>query len=133
MPIPSASSCANPEGLFLDYLPFARPTIDEAMIAAVADTLRGRWIASGPHVLAFEKALGEYVGGRPVRVLTSATGAMQVALELIDVEPASRNMDLAQAGAAVTSKTKALLPTHYNAPIDPDALAALARRHRLRV
>jgi len=149
----------------LDYLPFARPTIDEAMIAAVADTLRGRWIASGPHVLAFEKALGEYVGGRPVRALTSATGAMQVALELIgvgpgdevitpaqsffatanviertgattvfvDVELASRNMDLAQAEAAVTSKTKALLPTHYNAPIDPDALAALARRHKLRV
>ena len=37
------------------------------------------------------------------------------------------------AQAAVTSKTKALLPTHYNAPIDPDALAALARRHQLRV
>ena len=63
-----------------DFLPFARPTIDEAMIAAVADTLRSRWIASGPHVSAFERALSEYVGGRPVRTLTSATAAMQVAL-----------------------------------------------------
>ncbi|HSW84227.1 MAG TPA: DegT/DnrJ/EryC1/StrS aminotransferase family protein, partial [Usitatibacter sp.] len=149
----------------MDYLPFARPTIDEAMIAAVADTLRGRWIASGPHVLAFEKALGEYVGGRPVRTLTSATAAMQVALELIgvgpgdevitpaqsffatanviertgattvfvDVDLATRNMDLAAAEAAVTAKTRVLLPTHYNAPIDPDALASLARRHKLRV
>jgi dTDP-4-amino-4,6-dideoxygalactose transaminase len=149
----------------LDYLPFARPTIDEAMIAAVADTLRGRWIASGPHVLAFEKALGEYVGGRPVRVLTSATAAMQVALELIrvgpgdevitpaqsffatanviertgattvfvDVDLATRNMDLGAAEAAVTAKTRVLLPTHYNAPLDPDALASIARRHKLRV
>jgi dTDP-4-amino-4,6-dideoxygalactose transaminase len=149
----------------LDYLPFARPTIDEAMIAAVSDTLRGRWIASGPHVQAFERALGDYVGGRPVRTLTSATAAMQVALELIgvgpgdevitpaqsffatanviertgattvftDVDLATRNMDMGQAAAAVTSATRVLLPTHYNAPIDPAPLAALARRHGLRV
>src|SRR6185369_8231152 len=160
MPIPSASSCANPEGLSLDYLPFARPTIDEAMIAAVADTLRSRWIASGPQVLAFEKALSEYVGGRPERTLTSATGAMQVALELIgvgpgdevitpaqsffatanmieragattvfvDVDLATRNLDFAQAHAAVTPKTRALLPTHFNAPIDPAALDGFRRR-----
>jgi dTDP-4-amino-4,6-dideoxygalactose transaminase len=148
-----------------DFLPFARPTIDEAMIAAVADTLRGRWIASGPQVAAFESALSELVGGRPVRTLTSATAAMQIALELIgigagdevitpaqsffatanmiersgattvfvDVELATRNIDLAQAQAAVTPRTRALLPTHFNAPLDPDALAAFAARNRLRV
>ena len=149
----------------MDSLPCARPTIDEAMIAAVADTLRGRWIASGPHVQAFERALGDYVGGRPVRTLTSATAAMQVALELVgvgpgdevitpaqsffatanvieragattvftDVDLATRNMDLDQAAAAVTPATRVLLPTHYNAPLDPAPLAALARRHGLRV
>ena len=36
---------------------------------------------------AFERALSEYVGGRPVRVVTSATGAMQVALEMLGVGP----------------------------------------------
>ena len=149
----------------MDYLPFARPTIDEAMIAAVSDTLRGRWIASGPQVQAFENALGEYVGGRPVRSLTSATAAMQVALEMIgvgpgdevitpaqsffatanviertgaatvfvDVELASRNIDIAQADAAVTQRTRVLLPTHYNAPIDPEKLSAFAKRHEVRV
>src|SRR6202007_2767524 len=74
-------------GAVVSYLPFARPTIDEAMIAAVGETLRSRWIASGPQVQAFEKALSDYVGGRPVRTLTSATGAMQVALELGDSGP----------------------------------------------
>lgn len=149
----------------MEFLPFARPTIDEAMIAAVADTLRGRWIASGPHVAAFEQALSEYVGGRPVRAVTSATAAMQLALELIevgpgdevitpaqsffatanvierrgattvfvDVELATRNIDLEQANAAVTPRTRALLPTHFNAPLDPAALAAFAARHRVRV
>ena len=149
----------------MNFLPFARPTIDEAMIAAVADTLRSRWIVTGPRVAAFEKALSERFGGRPVRALTSATAAMQVALELlgigpgdeviipaqsffvtgnvveragatavfVDVSLGSRNIDLVQAEAAVTPKTRLLLPTHYNAPLDPDALEAFARRHKVRI
>jgi dTDP-4-amino-4,6-dideoxygalactose transaminase len=149
----------------LPYLPFARPCIDESMIAGVADTFRSRWIASGPQVAAFEKALSEYVGGRPVRVMTSATGAMQVALEMlgigpgdevitpaqsffatanmiekvgattvfVDVDLATRNLDFAQADAAVTPRTRALLPTHYNAPIDPARLAAFRQRHGVRI
>src|SRR5690349_20901917 len=96
MPIPSASSCANPDGPPLDYLPFARPTIDEATLAAVSDTLRARWIASGPHVQAFEKGLGEYCGGRPVRSLTSATAAVLVALEMIGVGPGDEVITPAQ-------------------------------------
>jgi dTDP-4-amino-4,6-dideoxygalactose transaminase len=58
------------------------------------------------------------------------TGATTV---FVDVDLATRNMDLAAADAAVTAKTRVLLPTHYNAPLDPDALAAIARRHKLRV
>ena len=71
----------------MKFLPFARPTIDEAMIAATADTLRSLWIASGPQVQAFERALSDYHGGRPVRVLTSATAAMEVALQICAIGP----------------------------------------------
>ena len=149
----------------MNFLPFARPTIDEAMIAAVSDTLRSRWIATGPRVAAFEKALSERFGGRPVRALASATAAMQVALELlgigpgdeviipaqsffvtgnvveragatavfVDVNLGSRNIDLAQAAAAVTPKTRLLFPTHYNAPLDPEVLDAFAKRHKVRI
>ena len=148
-----------------DFLPFARPTIDEAMVSAVADTLRSRWIVTGPRVAAFEAALSERFGGRPVRTLTSATAAMQIALELIgvgpgdevitpaqsffatanviertgattvfvDVDLATRNIDLAAADAAATPRTRVLLPTHYNAPLAPEALAAFAKRHGVRV
>jgi dTDP-4-amino-4,6-dideoxygalactose transaminase len=149
----------------VDFLPFARPTIDEAMIAAVADTLRSRWIVTGPRAGAFENELSGRFGGRPVRALTSATAAMQVALELIGIGPGdeviipaqsffvtgnvvercgatavfvdvnlgSRNLDFAQAAAAVTPRTRLLLPTHYNAPLDPDVLDEFARRHKVRV
>lgn len=165
MPSHDPKHCHGESALTPEFLPFARPTIDEAMIAAVGDTLRSRWIASGPRVAAFEAALSGYVGGRPVRVLTSATAAMQVALEMIgvgpgdevitpaqsffatanviertgattvfvDVDLATRNIDMAQAHAAATPRTRALLPTHFNAPLDPQALAEFARRHSVRV
>lgn len=150
----------------VSYLPFARPTIDEAMIAGVADVLRSKWIASGPNVLAFERALADYHGGRPVRVMTSATAALEIALRLAGVGPGdevitsaqtffaavnmivrvgarpvfvdcdlvTRNIDLAQIEAAITPRTKAIVPTHFpGALVDMDALYALARRRGLRV
>ncbi|HEX5343196.1 MAG TPA: DegT/DnrJ/EryC1/StrS aminotransferase family protein, partial [Duganella sp.] len=36
----------------LPFLPFSRPTIDEATITAVGDVLRSGWITSGPKVAA---------------------------------------------------------------------------------
>ena len=71
----------------MGYLPFTRPTIDEETIAGVADVLRSGWIASGPNVKAFEQALSEYLGGRIVRTFTSATGALEVALQVCGIGP----------------------------------------------
>src|SRR5450756_460050 len=67
------------------FLPFSKPTIDEATIASVADTLRSGWITSGPKVLAFEAKLSEYVGGRPVRAFNSGTCTMEIALRIAGV------------------------------------------------
>lgn len=149
----------------MSILPFARPTIDEAMISDVADTLRSLWIATGPQVSLFEKQLSEYVGGRPVITLTSATAALEVALQLIgagpgdeivtpaqnffaaanmiakvgatavfvDVDLVTRNINLDAAEAAITPRSKALLPTDFNAPLDPVRLADIAHRHQLRI
>ena len=63
-----------------DYLPFARPVIEEQAVADVAQVLRSGWIASGPYVAKFESALSSYLGGRKVRTLTSGTAALEVAL-----------------------------------------------------
>ena len=69
----------------MEFLHFSRPTLDAAMIAGVTDTLRSLQLTSGPQVLAFEKALSAYHGGRQVRVLTSATAAMEVALQICSI------------------------------------------------
>ena len=148
------------------YLPFTRPTIDEATIRAVSKVLRSGWITTGPNVQAFEAALSHYVGGRAVRTFTSATGALEVALQVcnvgpgdevivpamtfaatanvvvrlgakpvfVDVELATRNIDLAKAEAAITPRTKAIMPVHFaGLPVNMDALYRLARRKNIRV
>jgi len=71
----------------LPYLPFARPALDEETIAGVAEVLRSGWITTGPQVKNFEAALSHYLDGRPVRVLSSATAALEVALQLCGIGP----------------------------------------------
>ncbi|MDQ2743447.1 MAG: DegT/DnrJ/EryC1/StrS family aminotransferase [Chloroflexota bacterium] len=59
------------------------------------------------------------------------TGATPV---FVDVDPATCLMDVAAAEAAITSRTRALLPVHlYGYIADMDGLMALARRYNLRV
>ena len=150
----------------MDYLPFTKPTLDEATIQGVVEVLRSGWLASGPNVHALEKALSEYLGGRIVRTLTSATGGLEVALQVcgigtgdevitpamsfaatpnvimrvgarpvfVDVDLDTRNIDLNQAEAAITPRTKAIMPVHFSGlPVDMDTLYDLAKRHNLRV
>ena len=148
------------------YLPFARPSIDEESIAGVAEVLRSGWIASGPNVLKFEQALSEYHEGRPARVVTSATAALELALQVAGVGPGAevincamsffaapnmivkvgakpvfvdcdlvtRNIDFDQVEAAMTPRTRAIMPTHFaGLPVDIERLYAVAHKHGLRV
>ena len=59
------------------------------------------------------------------------TGATPV---LADADPRFYTLDPAKAAAAVTSRTRAILPVHlYGQPADMDPIFALAARHDLRV
>jgi len=149
-----------------NILPFSRPTIDEATIAAVADVLRSGWITSGPKAQEFERILSEYFGGRPVRTFNSGTCTMEIALRIAgigagdevittpiswvatanviievgatpvfaDIDPVTRNIDLDKLEAAITPRTKAIIPVYLaGKPVDMDRLYAIAAKHKLRV
>lgn len=75
---------------------FAGPLIDEPTIAGAADVLRSGQIASGPWVDRFEGALSRLCEGRPVRVMTSATAAVEVALQLCAIGPGDEVIACAQ-------------------------------------
>src|SRR5689334_7111218 len=55
-------------------------------------------------------------------------------VKLVDIDPATLNIDLAAVEAAITPRTKAILPVHYaGLAVDMLALLDIARRHGLRV
>lgn len=69
-----------------DFLPFTRPSIDEATIQAVGDVLRSGWITTGPKCRELEEALSTRYNGRPVRLVNSATAALEFALRIAGVQ-----------------------------------------------
>jgi dTDP-4-amino-4,6-dideoxygalactose transaminase len=69
------------------FLPFARPSIGEAEIAEVVGCLESGWLTTGPRVERFERALSEYLGGRPVLALSSATAGLHLALLGMELRP----------------------------------------------
>jgi dTDP-4-amino-4,6-dideoxygalactose transaminase len=71
----------------MSFLPFTRPSLDEESISSAVDSLRSGWLATGPKVARLEEALGEYLGGRPVRCFTSATDGLEIALKVAGVGP----------------------------------------------
>ena len=87
----------------LPALPFARPSLDETTIAGVADVLRSGWITSGPWVRTFEERLSALCGGRPVRAVSSATAAIEIALQLCGIGPGDEVIGSAQSFFAVSN------------------------------
>jgi dTDP-4-amino-4,6-dideoxygalactose transaminase len=61
----------------------------------------------------------------------SYIGAVPV---FVDIRHDTFNMDVAKAEAAITGKTRAILPVHlYGQPVEMDALTRIAKKHGIRV
>ena len=61
----------------------------------------------------------------------SSSGALPV---LVDVDPVSFNLDATKIEAAITARTRAILPVHlYGQAADIDRIVEIARRHDIRV
>ncbi|QWD83012.1 DegT/DnrJ/EryC1/StrS aminotransferase family protein [Polynucleobacter sp. MWH-P3-07-1] len=148
------------------FIPFTRPSFDEATIDAVGEVLRSGWVTSGPKLAEFEAALSDYFGGLPVRCFANGTATMKIALQVagigegdevittpiswvatsnvilgvgakpvfVDIDPVTRNLDLSKVAAAISHKTRAIMPVYLaGLPVDMDKLYDLAQQHQLRV
>ncbi|HEU5357699.1 MAG TPA: DegT/DnrJ/EryC1/StrS family aminotransferase [Gemmatimonadales bacterium] len=65
----------------------ARPDIDDADIAAVAEVLRSGFLVQGPQVQAFESRIAEMAGAAHGVAVANCTAALQLALLVLDVGP----------------------------------------------
>lgn len=79
----------------------------------------GDEVVTTPITFAATANVVEHVGARPV---------------FADVEPDTLNIDPARVEAAITPRTKAIIPVHYAGhPVDMDRILAIAKRHDLHV
>jgi perosamine synthetase len=70
-----------------DPIPFHRPSITQAEIDAVTETLRSGWLTSGPRARELEQAVASYVGMPHAVALSSCTAALHLALIAAGVGP----------------------------------------------
>jgi dTDP-4-amino-4,6-dideoxygalactose transaminase len=65
---------------------------------------------------------------------TEAISNVGASIRFVDVDPATGNMDTAALEAAITPRTRAVVPVHlYGQPADMDPILAIARSRSLRV
>ena len=115
------------EQAFVDYL-------GDASLPAIAVSAA----TAGPH-LALE-ALGICPGDEVITTTHTFTATAEVVrylgadVKLVDIDPATLNIDPAAIEAAITPRTKALMPVHYaGLSVDMDAIHAIAQKHGLKV
>jgi len=70
-----------------DFLSFSPPLIGEEEITEVVDTLRSKWITTGPKTKRFEEEFTKYLGSLDALALNSCTAALHTALIALGVGP----------------------------------------------
>jgi dTDP-4-amino-4,6-dideoxygalactose transaminase len=113
----------------------------EQEVAAYCGCRYGVGVASGTDALRLSLAAlgigpGDEVITTPFTFVATAntishSGARPV---FVDIDPRTYNIDPDAVAAAVTARTKAIVPVHlYGQPADMDALAAIAQQHGLAI
>src|SRR5690349_12099304 len=68
-------------------IPFYKPSLGEAEINEVVDTLRSGWLTTGPKAKQFESEFSLYLGHKHSIAVNSCTAALHLALEAIGLQP----------------------------------------------
>jgi dTDP-4-amino-4,6-dideoxygalactose transaminase len=67
-------------------VPFYKPSITQAEIDEVVDTLRSGWLTTGPKTKLFEKDFAAYLGQEHAVAVNSCTAALHLALDAIGLK-----------------------------------------------
>jgi len=111
----------------------------EKTFAAYADTGEAIGVSGGTYALAMIfRALGIGKGDEVITIpntfIASITGLIGEGARpvFVDIDPTTRNFDFNTLEAAITSRTKVILPVHlYGIPADMDAVQTIAKKHDL--
>lgn len=104
-------------------VPFFRPSVGEAEVAAVSECLRSGWLTTGPKTRAFEAAFEAAIGeGVHAIAVNSATSGLHLGLEALGVGPGDEVIVPTLTFTATAEVVRYLGATPVFADIDPDTL-----------
>jgi perosamine synthetase len=103
-------------------IPYARQSIDEKDIAAIAEVLRSDWLTTGPKVEEFEQRFAEFVGSRESVAVSSGTAALHAAVHAIGIKPGDEVIVPAITFAASANCVVYEGGTPVFADVEPDTL-----------
>jgi dTDP-4-amino-4,6-dideoxygalactose transaminase len=69
------------------HVPFFRPSITDAEVKEVEDTLRSGWLTTGPKTKRFEEEFAAAVGAPHAVAVNSCTAALHLAIEALGLQP----------------------------------------------
>ncbi|MEQ4283742.1 UDP-4-amino-4-deoxy-L-arabinose aminotransferase [Pseudomonas syringae] len=108
------------------FLAFSRPSIGDEEIAAVTRVLRSGWITTGPECQKLEEEFAARVGAQHAVALSSATGAMHVALLALGVGPGDEVITPSQTWVSTANMICLLGATPVFVDVDRDTLMTSA-------
>ena len=109
-----------------DFLPFSRPSILEADIAAVAEVLRSGWITTGPKNNELEARFRETTGCRSAVCVSSATAGMHIALKALGIGPGDEVITPSMTWVSTVNLIVLAGATPVFADVDRDSLMVTA-------
>ena len=105
-----------------DFLPFSKPTIRQAEIDEVVDSLKSGWITTGPKAQKFEEAFAAYTGFPICLALSSATAGLHIGLLALGLKPGDEVITTPMTWVATTNMIEAQGAKPVFVDIHPDTL-----------
>ncbi len=115
------------------FLPFSTPTLEDAEINEVVDSLRSGWITTGPKVKRFEEAFKAYVGAPYAVPLTSATAGLHLTLLALGIKEGDEIITTPMTFASTVSMIILCGGTPVLADIEPGTLNIDVKRVREKI
>ena len=105
-----------------DFLPFSRPSMGDAELAALREVLASGWITTGPKNQALEAAFCQLTGNRHAIAVSSATGGMHVTLMALGIGPGDEVITPSQTWVSTLNMICLLGATPVMIDVDNDNL-----------
>lgn len=105
-----------------EFLPFARPSIGEAEIDCVTETLRSGWLTVGPRTREFERVVAAYVGVAKAAAVHSCTAGLHLSMVTLGMKPGDEVLLPALNFAAAPNTVIHMGATPVLVDVDPETL-----------